>query len=81
MEVTQAKSDSDIGQPNLCLISKFKQMKKLFLVSMFMIASTVLTSCSNDDVLSKKQNTSNSAANVQLTDGQNVLKPIPPIAN
>jgi hypothetical protein len=39
-----------IEQPNLCLIFKSNKMKRIFLVSCYIIASVVMVSCTNDDV-------------------------------
>lgn len=39
-----------IEQPNLCPIFNSKPMKKIFLVSCFILASVAMTSCTSDDV-------------------------------
>jgi hypothetical protein len=54
--------DFTIGQPKLCLIFNSKKMKRILFVSMFVIASLVQFSCT-DDIATAKDNKATVVAN------------------
>jgi hypothetical protein len=49
-------SNINIGQPKLCLIFNNQKMKKIILLSMYIIGSVVLSSCTSDEVDSTFKN-------------------------
>lgn len=72
------KFDFIIGQPNLCLIFNSKKMKRIILVSLYILASIVMNSCSTDDL---ENNTNNEklkvTADADAEGNQNGQTPIP----
>ena len=72
------KFDFIIGQPNLCLIFNSKKMKRIILVSLYILASIVMNSCSTDDL---ENNTHNEklkvTADADAEGNQNGQTPIP----
>jgi hypothetical protein len=68
--------DFKIEQPNLCQIFKSNKMKRIFLVSCYIIASVAMQSCTNDDVESTPNNKEVRAD--EPGDGQSGQTPIPP---
>lgn len=77
MDLAQAYSDFYIGRPNLCLIFNSKKMKKVILVSIYIITCVVMISCTNNEVPAN-QNKTAATTNTQLTDGQSNPPPITP---
>lgn len=73
--------DFNIGQPNLCLIFNSKKMKRIILVSCYIIACVAMVSCSNDEVGTTPNNNKqqiSADADSDPIDGQSGQTPISP---